>query len=66
MDKNKLQTNRFLFRILAFIVTFAVLIIGATLSYLDGGATFGPIAMSVMGFVGAVFVADYATKVDTD
>lgn len=55
-----------MFRLMAFGLATGVLIIGAVLSYFGKASAFGSIAMSVMTFAGATFVADYATKVDTD
>lgn len=66
MDKEQKQNNRYKFRILSFILAVCVLIIGGVLSFFDKGSTFGSIAASIMAFAGAVFVADYATKVDSD
>lgn len=66
MDKQQKQNNRYRFRLLAFTLAVGVLLIGGVLSYLGKASEFGAIAMSVMTFAGAIFVADYATKVDSD
>ena len=66
MDLRTKQNNRYKFRMMAFWLAATVMAVGGILSYLGKGDTFGAIAASVMTFATGVFVADYATKVETD
>lgn len=66
VDKQQKQNNRYKFRMMSFGLATGVLITGSVLSYFDKASEFGSIAMAIMTFAGAIFVADYATKVDTD
>jgi hypothetical protein len=59
MDQNQKQQNRYKFRLYAFLLVVATLILGATLSYYGKADSFGAIAVGVMTFAGAVFGADY-------
>lgn len=65
-DKSVKIENRTRFRHRAFWLVVGVVLIGAGLALAEKADNFGAIAAGAFTFAGAVFVADYATKVDTD
>jgi len=64
-DKRNLRAK---FRSRAFWLVVATMIMGAGLAFsgVATAGTFGAVAVGVMTFAGAVFAADYATKVEHD
>lgn len=56
------QDNRLMFRLMAFFMVVLVTILGAILSYVDKGDSFGVIATGVFVFAGSVFGADYFSR----
>ena len=65
MTVEQKQSNRYKFRVKAFYLVVATMLIGAGLA-VAGTSGFEAIAIGVFGFAGAVFAADYATKVSMD
>lgn len=67
-DLKTKQNNRAKFRERAFWLVVATMVVGAGLAFsgVTTASTFGTVAVGVMTFAGAVFAADYATKVETD
>lgn len=62
------RTSRSKFRERAFWLVVVTMVLGAGLAFsgVTTASTFGTVAVGVMTFAGAVFAADYATKVETD